>query len=64
MALKSEYETLMETLEREGKVTKMPPEFAARVREGIKRDLEEYRAESRLKQYQSEQDIMRTVLNA
>ena len=54
---------MMETLEREEKVVKMSEDFASKVRAGIARDLEEYRAESKVCQFKSEQDLMRTVLN-
>lgn len=63
MALKSELETLIEEMEREGKVTKLPPEQVAKIKEGLARDLAEYRAENAIRHYRSEQDLMRTVLN-
>jgi len=64
MALESEYKTLMETLGRGGEVTKMPEGLARKVREGVARDLAEYSAESKIRQFRSEQEIMITVLNA
>jgi hypothetical protein len=41
---KSRYDIMMEELEKEGKVKDVPHEKRRKILEGLKRDLEEYRA--------------------
>lgn len=60
---KNQYETMMERLEREGKVKDVPPEQRAAILESMRKALEEYRASDKHKRFLSEQELWNTKLN-
>tara|TARA_R110000868_G_scaffold76573_3_gene220126 strand:- start:7492 stop:7686 length:195 start_codon:yes stop_codon:yes gene_type:complete len=64
MGRKSQYETMMERLEAEGKVKRIPPEQTDAIFEGIRKALEEYRAKDKIMQHQSEKELWNIILNS
>ena len=64
MSRRSQYDIMMERLEAEGKVTNIDPKESARIKEAMRKALEDYREKQAIREFKAAQKLGITILNA